>query len=146
MSLRMNAVNSGWENIFIIKLSSVRYSARFAVVSWLKLTLALTTYQLITVRVCVCLSVWIQTLVSVWLAQEYEGDRNEAGERHGVGKAVLPNGDVYQGQYETGKRHGQVWYRMCLCWVQIKSTTNSAPVQVKTIRPNGLTLTHKSTL
>ncbi|KAI3364892.1 hypothetical protein L3Q82_001075 [Scortum barcoo] len=39
---------------------------------------------------------------------EYEGDRNEAGERHGVGKAVLPNGDVYQGQYENGKRQGQL--------------------------------------
>lgn len=46
--------------------------------------------------------------VFVGLEQEYEGDRNEAGERHGVGKAVLPNGDVYQGQYENGKRHGQV--------------------------------------
>ncbi|KAA8581017.1 hypothetical protein FQN60_002598, partial [Etheostoma spectabile] len=41
----------------------------------------------------------------------YEGDRNEAGERHGVGKAVLSNGDVYQGQYEHGKRHGQGTYR-----------------------------------
>ena len=29
---------------------------------------------------------------------EYEGERNEAGERHGVGKASLKNGDVYQGQ------------------------------------------------
>ena len=28
---------------------------------------------------------------------EYEGERNEAGERHGVGKASLKNGDVYQG-------------------------------------------------
>ncbi|XP_067345461.1 radial spoke head 1 homolog isoform X2 [Channa argus] len=42
---------------------------------------------------------------------QYEGDRNEAGERHGVGKAVLPNGDIYQGQYENGKRHGQGTYR-----------------------------------
>ncbi|XP_039991553.1 radial spoke head 1 homolog isoform X1 [Xiphias gladius] len=42
---------------------------------------------------------------------EYEGDRNEAGERHGVGKAVLPNGDSYQGLYENGKRHGQGTYR-----------------------------------
>ncbi|KAG7239803.1 hypothetical protein INR49_028391 [Caranx melampygus] len=41
---------------------------------------------------------------------EYEGDRNEAGERHGVGKAVLPNGDRYHGQYESGKRHGQGTY------------------------------------
>ncbi|XP_036401826.1 radial spoke head 1 homolog [Megalops cyprinoides] len=42
---------------------------------------------------------------------EYDGDRNEAGERHGVGKAVLPNGDTYQGQYENGKRSGQGTYR-----------------------------------
>nr|XP_020442658.1 radial spoke head 1 homolog isoform X2 [Monopterus albus] len=42
---------------------------------------------------------------------EYGGDRNEAGERHGFGKAVLPNGDTYQGQYENGKRHGQGTYR-----------------------------------
>lgn len=40
--------------------------------------------------------------------QEYEGDRNEVGQRHGVGKAVFPNGDIYQGQYEHGKRHGEV--------------------------------------
>ncbi|XP_074519747.1 radial spoke head 1 homolog isoform X3 [Halichoeres trimaculatus] len=42
---------------------------------------------------------------------EYEGDRNEAGERHGAGRAVLPNGDVYQGQYENGQRHGEGTYR-----------------------------------
>ncbi|KAI1885457.1 hypothetical protein AGOR_G00220400 [Albula goreensis] len=42
---------------------------------------------------------------------EYEGERNEAGERHGAGKAVLPNGDTYQGQYESGKRCGQGTYR-----------------------------------
>uniref|UniRef100_W5M8X7 Radial spoke head 1 homolog n=1 Tax=Lepisosteus oculatus TaxID=7918 RepID=W5M8X7_LEPOC len=42
---------------------------------------------------------------------EYEGDRNDAGERHGVGKAVLPNGDTYQGQYEHGQRNGQGTYR-----------------------------------
>lgn len=42
------------------------------------------------------------------MLQEYEGDRNEAGERHGQGKAVLPNGDTYQGAYENGKRCGQV--------------------------------------
>ncbi|XP_059777616.1 radial spoke head 1 homolog isoform X2 [Balaenoptera ricei] len=39
---------------------------------------------------------------------EYEGERNEAGERHGHGKARLPNGDTYEGKYEHGKRHGQV--------------------------------------
>ncbi|RXN30976.1 radial spoke head 1-like protein [Labeo rohita] len=42
---------------------------------------------------------------------EYEGDRNEAGERHGQGKAVLPNGDTYQGAYENGKRCGQGTYK-----------------------------------
>jgi len=42
---------------------------------------------------------------------EYEGDRNEEGERHGNGKAVLPNGDTYEGQYEKGKRHGHGTYR-----------------------------------
>ncbi|XP_073346229.1 radial spoke head 1 homolog [Pagrus major] len=42
---------------------------------------------------------------------EYEGGRNEAGERHGTGKALLPNGDLYQGQYDKGKRHGEGTYR-----------------------------------
>ncbi|KAG9329652.1 hypothetical protein JZ751_003360 [Albula glossodonta] len=44
---------------------------------------------------------------------EYEGERNEAGERHGAGKAVLPNGDTYQGQYESGKRQAShvAWWR-----------------------------------
>ncbi|CAL8265907.1 unnamed protein product [Lota lota] len=42
---------------------------------------------------------------------EYSGDRNEAGERHGSGKAMLPNGDTYQGQYENGRRSGQGTYR-----------------------------------
>ncbi|XP_036898924.1 radial spoke head 1 homolog [Sturnira hondurensis] len=42
---------------------------------------------------------------------EYEGERNEAGERHGHGRARLPNGDVYEGSYENGKRHGQGTYK-----------------------------------
>ncbi|XP_074156408.1 radial spoke head 1 homolog isoform X1 [Sminthopsis crassicaudata] len=42
---------------------------------------------------------------------EYEGERNEAGERHGYGKAILPNGDRYEGQYEHGKRHGKGIYK-----------------------------------
>ncbi|XP_058517573.1 radial spoke head 1 homolog isoform X2 [Ochotona princeps] len=42
---------------------------------------------------------------------EYEGERNEAGERHGHGKARLPNGDTYEGSYEFGKRHGQGVYK-----------------------------------
>nr|XP_056714655.1 radial spoke head 1 homolog [Euleptes europaea] len=43
---------------------------------------------------------------------EYEGERNEAGERHGHGKARLPNGDTYEGQYANGKRNGQGQYRL----------------------------------
>ena len=42
--------------------------------------------------------------------QEYEGERNERDERHGLGKAILPNGDKYEGQYENGKRHGNGTY------------------------------------
>ncbi|KAM5336755.1 radial spoke head 1 homolog [Glossophaga mutica] len=42
---------------------------------------------------------------------EYEGERNDAGERHGHGRARLPNGDVYEGNYEHGKRHGQGTYK-----------------------------------
>ncbi|XP_065834248.1 radial spoke head 1 homolog [Oscarella lobularis] len=41
----------------------------------------------------------------------YEGDRNEKDERHGFGKAVLPNGDAYEGEYQNGKRHGKGSYR-----------------------------------
>ena len=41
--------------------------------------------------------------------QEYDGERNELGERHGQGKAVLPNGDIYEGNYSHGKRNGKVW-------------------------------------
>lgn len=37
---------------------------------------------------------------------KYIGDRNEKGERHGQGQAVLPNGDQYEGQYRNGIRHG----------------------------------------
>ncbi|XP_077959197.1 radial spoke head 1 homolog isoform X1 [Gasterosteus aculeatus] len=42
---------------------------------------------------------------------EYAGGRNEAGERHGAGRAALPNGDVYHGGYAGGSRHGQGTYR-----------------------------------
>lgn len=48
------------------------------------------------------------TISLISFAQEYEGERNELGERHGHGKARLPNGDTYEGNYESGKRHGQV--------------------------------------
>ena len=44
-------------------------------------------------------------------AQTYTGDVNENGERHGQGRAELPNGDVYEGHYENGKRHGKGAYR-----------------------------------
>ena len=43
--------------------------------------------------------------------QEYEGPRNDKDERHGQGKATLPNGDTYEGLYESGKRHGHGVYR-----------------------------------
>lgn len=42
---------------------------------------------------------------------EYEGDRNENEERHGKGKAKLPNGDIYEGEYLHGKRHGHGTYK-----------------------------------
>lgn len=53
--------------------------------------------------------------------QEYEGDRNEAGERHGVGKASLPNGDTYEGQYKHGNRHGEVTDGTKLVFIQFSS-------------------------
>ncbi|XP_029637026.1 radial spoke head 1 homolog [Octopus sinensis] len=42
---------------------------------------------------------------------EYEGERNEREERHGMGKAILPNLDSYTGMYEDGRRHGTGVYR-----------------------------------
>lgn len=40
----------------------------------------------------------------------YDGERNEREERHGKGRAILPNGDIYEGEYENGKRHGNGIY------------------------------------
>ncbi|XP_018051360.1 PREDICTED: radial spoke head 1 homolog isoform X1 [Atta colombica] len=40
----------------------------------------------------------------------YEGERNENGERHGNGKTLLSNGDMYVGQYRNGFRHGKGIY------------------------------------
>ncbi|KAG7205041.1 hypothetical protein KM043_005422 [Ampulex compressa] len=40
----------------------------------------------------------------------YEGERNKKGERHGSGKALLPNGDMYVGRYCEGLRHGKGVY------------------------------------
>ena len=42
---------------------------------------------------------------------EYEGERNERDERHGKGRAKLPNDDTYEGHYEKGKRTGDGVYR-----------------------------------
>ncbi|KAM9301431.1 radial spoke head 1 homolog [Morus bassanus] len=42
---------------------------------------------------------------------EYDGERNPEGERHGRGKARLPNGDTYDGEYERGFRSGRGTYR-----------------------------------
>ncbi|XP_047368594.1 uncharacterized protein LOC124956600 isoform X2 [Vespa velutina] len=40
----------------------------------------------------------------------YEGERNEQGDRHGFGKALLPNGDMYIGRYCEGLRNGKGIY------------------------------------
>ncbi|XP_058804014.1 radial spoke head 1 homolog [Phymastichus coffea] len=40
----------------------------------------------------------------------YEGERNLAGDRHGNGKALLPNGDMYSGHYCQGLRQGHGTY------------------------------------
>jgi len=42
---------------------------------------------------------------------EYEGERNEKEERHGQGKTILPNKDLYQGSYVHGKRDGYGVYK-----------------------------------
>ena len=49
-------------------------------------------------------------IIIIIALQEYEGERNEREERHGLGKAILPNGDKYEGLYENGKRHGNGTY------------------------------------
>ncbi|KAJ3220516.1 hypothetical protein HK099_004235 [Clydaea vesicula] len=36
----------------------------------------------------------------------YEGGRSETGQRHGKGKNIFPNGDIYEGDYNEGKREG----------------------------------------
>ncbi|XP_074714515.1 radial spoke head 1 homolog isoform X2 [Strix uralensis] len=43
--------------------------------------------------------------------KEYDGERNSEGERHGHGKARLPNGDTYDGEYKHGFRSGRGTYR-----------------------------------
>ncbi|XP_014474500.1 PREDICTED: radial spoke head 1 homolog [Dinoponera quadriceps] len=46
----------------------------------------------------------------MYTACVYEGERDEKGARHGSGKALLPNGDVYVGRYRDGLRHGKGVY------------------------------------
>ncbi|XP_056648804.1 radial spoke head 1 homolog [Diorhabda sublineata] len=41
---------------------------------------------------------------------EYEGGRDDQLDRHGFGSALLPNGDIYEGEYHHGKRHGKGMY------------------------------------
>lgn len=42
--------------------------------------------------------------------QEYEGERNDKCERHGLGRALLPNKDYYEGRYFKGIRQGMGLY------------------------------------
>lgn len=67
------------------------------------------------------------------MLQEYEGERNEAGERHGAGRAVLPNGDTYQGMYENGKRCGQVNLSALniLKWLALCPSTSDITTRLK---------------
>ncbi|KAJ3395940.1 hypothetical protein CcCBS67573_g09247 [Chytriomyces confervae] len=41
----------------------------------------------------------------------YEGERNEAKQRHGKGKNIFINGDEYDGSYENGVRSGYGVYK-----------------------------------
>ena len=47
----------------------------------------------------------------VYVVQEYEGGRNDKDQRHGRGKARLPNGDTYEGMYDCGTRNGMGTYK-----------------------------------
>ncbi|XP_067130472.1 radial spoke head 1 homolog [Centruroides vittatus] len=42
--------------------------------------------------------------------KNYFGERNDKGERHGFGKAIYPNGDVYEGCYSYNRKHGDGRY------------------------------------
>ena len=50
---------------------------------------------------------------------QYDGERNEAEERHGSGRAILPNGDIYEGEYQCGKKHGEGTYKFKVSFVSI---------------------------
>ncbi|KAJ3116764.1 hypothetical protein HK100_000978 [Physocladia obscura] len=41
----------------------------------------------------------------------YEGERNESKQRHGKGKNIFVNGDVYDGQYQFGAKSGYGSYK-----------------------------------
>jgi len=43
---------------------------------------------------------------------KFDGDYNDKNQRHGIGHAEFHNGDVYDGQYENGKRHGRGVYKL----------------------------------
>eukprot|EP01031_Cornospumella_fuschlensis_P039314 gene39314-47851_t len=36
----------------------------------------------------------------------YVGDRNDKGQKHGRGKTVFGNNEIYEGEYFEDKRHG----------------------------------------
>jgi len=42
----------------------------------------------------------------------YEGEHNDKNQRHGLGHAEFHNGDIYDGHYENGKRHGSGVYKL----------------------------------
>lgn len=42
---------------------------------------------------------------------KFEGEYNDKNQRHGIGHAEFHNGDMYDGQYENGKRHGHGVYK-----------------------------------
>ena len=41
------------------------------------------------------------------VVEGYEGERNALGQMHGQGTYRFASGDVYEGQYENDKKHGQ---------------------------------------
>jgi len=43
---------------------------------------------------------------------KFEGEYNDKNQRHGLGHAEFHNGDIYDGQYENGKRHGHGVYKL----------------------------------
>ena len=57
---------------------------------------------------------WLKLTFAVDVRQpgyKFEGEYNEKNQRHGHGHAEFHNGDVYDGLYENGKRHGRGVYK-----------------------------------